>query len=64
MQQAIENGAIMMPPVPAFYERPRTIAEIVDQSVGRALDQLGIDVGVVKRWRGPPAGMADEPDGG
>jgi 4-hydroxy-3-polyprenylbenzoate decarboxylase len=62
MQQAIENGAIMMPPVPAFYERPRTIAEIVDQSVGRALDQLGIDVGVVRRWQGPPAGMA-APDG-
>ena len=60
MQQAIENGAIMMPPVPAFYQRPKSVEEIVDQSVGRALDQLEIDVGVVKRWQGPATGAGDE----
>ena len=44
------TGGIVMPPVPAFYHRPTTIAQIVDQTVGRALDLFGIDSGVVKRW--------------
>ena len=39
-----------MPPVPAFYSRPRTVADIVTQTVGRALDLFGIDAKVVKRW--------------
>ena len=54
MAQAAEAGATLMPPVPAFYHRPTTIEEIVDQTVGRALDQLGLDVGVVSRWSGRP----------
>jgi len=57
MLAATENGAIVMPPVPAFYHRPRTIDDIVNQTVGRALDLFDIDPGVVKRWRsGEPAG--------
>lgn len=42
-------GAIVAPPMPAFYTRPETIADIVDQTVGRVLDFWGIDVGV-PRW--------------
>ncbi len=50
MARAADNGAIVMPPVPAFYHRPESVAEIVDQTVGRALDLFGIEVGLVKRW--------------
>ncbi len=50
MLQATESGAIVMPPVPAFYHRPRSVGEIVDQSVGRALDLLGIEHQLVPRW--------------
>lgn len=54
MEQATLNGAIIMPPVPGFYSRPKTIDEMVTQSTGRALDLLGIDAGVVKRWKDEP----------
>ena len=50
MAQATRNGAIVMPPVPAFYSRPKTIDELVMQTVGRALDLFDIDAKVVKRW--------------
>jgi 4-hydroxy-3-polyprenylbenzoate decarboxylase len=40
-----------MPPVPAFYARPRTIQDIVDQTVGRALDLFDINLSLVRRWR-------------
>lgn len=53
IQQATLNGAIVMPPVPAFYFKPQTILEIVDQTVGRALSLLGIDTKTVKRWKDP-----------
>jgi 4-hydroxy-3-polyprenylbenzoate decarboxylase len=55
MLAATENGAIIMPPVPAFYHRPKTIDDIVSQTVGRCLDLFDIDVGLVKRW---PSGKA------
>jgi 4-hydroxy-3-polyprenylbenzoate decarboxylase len=50
MTQVTEMGAIVMPPVPAFYTRPATIDDIVDHSVGRALDLFGIDTGRLRRW--------------
>lgn len=50
MVAVTEMGAIVMPPVPAFYARPRTIDDIVDHSVGRALDLFGLDTGSVRRW--------------
>jgi flavin prenyltransferase len=53
MWLASQAGAVVMPPVPAFYHRPQTVDEIIDQTVGRALDQFGIDSGVVNRWPGP-----------
>ena len=51
MAQATRNGAIVMPPVPGFYNRPKTIDDLVTQSVGRALDLFGIDPHIVKRWK-------------
>lgn len=50
MTAATENGAIIMPPVPAFYHQPKTIDDLVNQTVGRCLDLFDIDVGLVKRW--------------
>lgn len=57
MAQATRNGAIVMPPVPGFYHRPRCVDDIVTQTVGRALDLFDIDVGVVKRWRDGDAAL-------
>jgi 4-hydroxy-3-polyprenylbenzoate decarboxylase len=45
-----EMGAVIAPPVPAFYAQPRTIEEMVDHSIGRVLDLFGLDSGRVKRW--------------
>jgi len=47
-----EMGAVIAPPLPAMYARPTSIEEMVDQSVGRALDLFGLDWGEVKRWDG------------
>ncbi len=52
LTQVTEAGAIVMPPVPAFYARPETIEDMVDHTVGRALDLFDIDAGLVKRWGG------------
>jgi 4-hydroxy-3-polyprenylbenzoate decarboxylase len=45
-----EMGAIVAPPVPAFYVRPKSVADIVDHSLGRVLDLFGLDTGRVHRW--------------
>ncbi|MDP1602258.1 MAG: UbiX family flavin prenyltransferase [Legionella sp.] len=50
MAQATEMGAIIAPAVPAFYNNPVTIDDIVNHSVGRVLDLFDIDVGLVQRW--------------
>jgi flavin prenyltransferase len=50
MEAATRNGAIVMPPVPAFYHKPQTIDDIVNQTVGRALDLFDLDAHLVKRW--------------
>lgn len=52
MTALTEMGAVIAPPLPAFYTRPSTIDEVVDQSVGRALDLFGLDWSPVKRWTG------------
>ena len=54
MVAATEMGAIVSPPVPAFYKRPRTVEDIVDHSVARALDALGIANELTTRWPGLP----------
>jgi flavin prenyltransferase len=50
MTQVTEMGAIVMPPVPAFYAKPVTIDDIVNHSVGRALDLFGLENDMVRRW--------------
>ena len=55
MTQLAEIGAIVAPIVPAFYNRPQTLDDIINQTVGRLLDLFGIESGVVTRWRGGPA---------
>jgi 4-hydroxy-3-polyprenylbenzoate decarboxylase len=50
MVTVTEAGGTILPPVPAFYSRPKTIDDLVDQSVGRALDQFGIHVDMFPRW--------------
>jgi 4-hydroxy-3-polyprenylbenzoate decarboxylase len=50
MVRAAEMGAVLAPPVPAFYNRPQTISDIVDYTVERTLDQLGIELKDDRRW--------------
>ena len=50
MLAVTEMGGMIMPPVPAFYMRPQTIDEMVDHTVGRALDAFGLDVPSLPRW--------------
>jgi len=55
MREASLAGATILPPVPGFYIRPKTIEELVDHSVGKALDQLGVEHALFRRWSGPEA---------
>ena len=50
MELAAESGAILFPPVPAFYARPRSLEEMVDHLVGRMLARIGIDNELYPRW--------------
>jgi 4-hydroxy-3-polyprenylbenzoate decarboxylase len=59
MAAATEAGAIVAPPVPAFYGAPRSIDDIVDHSVGRCLDLFGIDTRLVQRWGETPDGEGE-----
>ena len=45
-----EMGAVVMPPVPAFYARPTSVEQIIDQTLGRTLDLFDLDAGVTRRW--------------
>lgn len=55
MTQATEAGAVIVPPSPAFYHRPRTLTDVVDHTVVKVLDLFGINVeGVIERWAGLP----------
>jgi len=51
-----EMGAVVAPPVPAFYAQPESLDAMVDHTVGRLADLFGLDTGGVKRWAGPPPG--------
>ena len=46
-----ELGAIVAPPMPAFYNKPKTLDDVIDHTVGRVLDLFGLDTGKVKRWK-------------
>lgn len=52
MVAVTEMGAVVLPPIPAFYHKPQTLDDIVNQSVGKALDQFGLDASLFKRWTG------------
>ena len=59
MTQLSEMGAVIAPPVPALYAKPRTIEEMIDHSLGRLLDLFGLDSGTVRRWGEVPAKSSD-----
>ncbi|HJV25788.1 MAG TPA: UbiX family flavin prenyltransferase [Aromatoleum sp.] len=52
MTQATESGAVLVPPLPAFYHRPKTIDDIINQSVTKVLDQFDLDIDLFGRWTG------------
>jgi 4-hydroxy-3-polyprenylbenzoate decarboxylase len=57
MSEATAAGAIILPPVPGFYQRPQTIEDIIDHTIGKVLDVIGIhDHELFRRWSGPDAG--------
>jgi 4-hydroxy-3-polyprenylbenzoate decarboxylase len=56
LYEAAKLGAVIAPPMPAFYNQPQTIDDLVNHSVGRILDLFDLDVGILKRWEG-----SDEP---
>ena len=71
MAAVTEAGAIVYPPVPAFYAQPKSLADMIDHTLGRVLDLFDIDVGKVRRWTGEkgtrrarPAGRAGEGNAG
>lgn len=64
MTTVTEMGAIVAPPVPAFYARPETLDDMVDHSVGRVLDLFGVDHDLVRRWKTDEAEKDTAADGG
>ncbi len=56
MLAATEAGAVIFPPVPAFYAKPQSLSEMVDHTIGRVLDLFDLETGLVDRWDGKPPG--------
>ena len=52
LYEAASLGAIIAPPMPAFYSHPQTIDDLINHSVGRILDLFDLDAGILKRWEG------------
>lgn len=61
MVKLAEMGAVIAPPLPAFYARPTSLADMVDQSVGRALDLFGLSWDVVRRWGAEIPPITEQP---
>ncbi|WP_134724344.1 UbiX family flavin prenyltransferase [Paracoccus luteus] len=59
MTRLTQMGALIMPPVPAFYAMPQSLDEVVTHSTARALDLFDIDTGAVKRWNGLKDALGD-----
>jgi flavin prenyltransferase len=57
LTQLSECGAIIAPPLPAFYTKPETLDDVIDHTIGRVLDLFDIEAGLVKRWREPAEGV-------
>jgi flavin prenyltransferase len=53
MVEATEMGAVIAPPIPSFYHQPETIDDLIDHSIGRALDGFGLETPWMKRWKTP-----------
>lgn len=62
MLRVTDMGGIVMPPVPAFYNHPHHLEDIIDHIVVRALDQFGIDAPMAKRWDGVLDGGSGQPE--
>ena len=60
--EASQLGAVIAPPMPAFYSQPQTLDDLVNHSVGRILDLFDLDPGIVKRWEGPPDRIRKTPE--
>jgi 4-hydroxy-3-polyprenylbenzoate decarboxylase len=58
LYEAAQLGAVIAPPMPAFYNHPKTIDDLVNHSIGRVLDLFDLDAGILKRWAGPNARSA------
>jgi 4-hydroxy-3-polyprenylbenzoate decarboxylase len=52
LYEAAQLGAVIAPPMPAFYNQPQTIDDLINQTVGRVLDLFDLDAGILKRWEG------------
>jgi 4-hydroxy-3-polyprenylbenzoate decarboxylase len=58
MEKVTEMGAVVLPPVPAFYYKPRTIQEVIDHTIGKVLDILNIEHNLFPRWSGTTGGKS------
>jgi len=61
MIRVARAGAVVLPAMPAFYHRPRTVDELVDQVVGKALDLLGVEHDLTRSWEGPKKTVRKRP---
>ncbi len=61
MAEAAEYGAVILPPVPSFYHHPSSIADIVDHTVGKVLDQFSVEHQLFCRWAGGEAASGQPP---
>ncbi len=52
MSRVADNGGVILPPMPAFYHNPESIMDIIHQSIGKALDHVGVEHNLFKRWTG------------
>ncbi len=51
MMRVVDHGAVLLPPMPSFYHRPKTITDIVDQTIGKVLDQFDVEHNLFRRWK-------------
>jgi 4-hydroxy-3-polyprenylbenzoate decarboxylase len=63
LYEAAQLGAVIAPPMPAFYNQPQTIDDLINHSIGRVLDLFDLDAGILKRWEGPPHGSGQPAEG-
>jgi flavin prenyltransferase len=56
MMRAAVAGAIILPAMPGFYQKPKTVQDLIDHLVGKVMDILGVEHDLYERWSGPPSG--------